>query len=161
MWWRWRSHPLLYLRGTGCLGEWLLGGDGLTVLCGSCLCTESRSKSMRAKGTLISEPRFSTPCEMRFFPCEKGKTAFSKKIPRQRPPLARCDFSHARKGKRPFQRKSLDKGRFPFLAWENRISQGVENRGSLISVPLALRGGGVQSERLSLSFGCFYQRKFL
>ena len=52
--------------------------------------------ALRAKGTLISEPRFSTPCEMRFFPREKGK---------------------------------------------NRISQGVENRGSLISVPLALRVG--------------------
>ena len=50
--------------------------------------------SLRAKGTLISEPRFSTPCEMRFFPRDTGK---------------------------------------------NRISQGVENRGSLISVPLALR----------------------
>ena len=35
-------------------------------------------KTLRAKGTLISEPRFSTPCEMRFFPREKGKTAFSK-----------------------------------------------------------------------------------
>ena len=32
--------------------------------------------TLRAKGTLISEPRFSTPCEMRFFPREKGKTAF-------------------------------------------------------------------------------------
>ena len=41
--------------------------------------------ALRAKGTLISEPRFSTPCEMRFFPREKGKTAFSKKSPRQRP----------------------------------------------------------------------------
>ena len=70
--------------------------------------------ALRAKGTLISEPRFSTPCEMRFFPREKGKTAF-------------------------LGGKSLDNGRFPFLAWENRISQGVENRGSLISVPLALR----------------------
>ena len=28
---------------------------------------------MTAKGTLISEPRCSTPCEMRFFPREKGK----------------------------------------------------------------------------------------
>ena len=50
---------------------------------------------------------------MRFFPREKGKTAFSKKNPRQRPlPLSRV-------GKNP-------------------ISQGVENRGSLISAPLAL-----------------------
>ena len=51
---------------------------------------------------------------MRFFPREKGKTAFSEKNPRKRP------FSLPRVGK-------------------NRISQGVENRGSLISVPLALR----------------------
>ena len=69
--------------------------------------------SLRAKGTLISEPRFSTPCEMRFFPREKGKMAFVEGF--------------------------FCNGRFPFLAWENRISQGVENRGPLISVPLALR----------------------
>ena len=35
--------------------------------------------------TLISEPRFSTPCEMRFFPREKRKMAFSKKNPLKRP----------------------------------------------------------------------------
>ena len=65
--------------------------------------------TLNAKGTLISEPRFSTP--------------------------VRCDFSHARKGKRPFHRKTLDKGRFPLSrVGKNRISQGVENRGSLISV---------------------------
>ena len=69
--------------------------------------------SLRAKGALISEPQFSTPFEMQFFPREKGKTAFSKKNPRQMP------FSLSRVG--------------------NRISQGVENRGSLISAPLALR----------------------
>ena len=33
-------------------------------------------RTLRAKGTLISEPRFSTPCEMRFFPREKGEMAF-------------------------------------------------------------------------------------
>ena len=33
-------------------------------------------ESLRAKGTLISEPRFSTPCEMRFFPRETGEMAF-------------------------------------------------------------------------------------
>ena len=39
-----------------------------------------------------------------------------------------------------FSKKNpLQKAIFPFLAWENRISQRVENRGSLISVPLALR----------------------
>ena len=70
--------------------------------------------SLRAKGTLISEPRFSTPCEMRFFPREKGKTAFVEGF-------------------------SLKRAVFPFSRGKNRISQGVENRGSLISVPLALR----------------------
>ena len=71
-------------------------------------------KSLRAKVTLISEPRFSTTCEMRFFPREKGKSAF-------------------------VERFSLKMAVFPFLRGKNRISQGVENRGSLISVPLALR----------------------
>ena len=33
-------------------------------------------------------------------------------------PPARCDFSHARKGKWPLSRVFLCKGRFPFLAWE-------------------------------------------
>ena len=51
---------------------------------------------------------------MRFFSREKGKTAFSKKDPR------RVAIS-------PFSRGKI------------HISQGVENRGSLISVPLALR----------------------
>ena len=60
------------------------------------------------KGTLISEPRFSIPCEMRFFPREEG---FS---------LKKAVF-------------------FPFSRGKNRISQGVENLWSLISVPLALR----------------------
>ena len=70
--------------------------------------------ALRAKGTLISEPRFSTPCEMRFFPRERGETAF-------------------------FKEKPSTKAVFPFSRGKNRISQGVENRGSLISVPLALR----------------------
>ena len=69
------------------------------------------TSTLRAKGTLISEPRFSTPCEMRFFPHEKGKMAIVE------------GFSLV----------------FPFSRGKNRISQGVENRGSLISVPLALR----------------------
>ena len=34
---------------------------------------------------------------------------------------------------------SFEKAVFPFSRGKNRISQGVENRGSLISVPLALR----------------------
>ena len=70
--------------------------------------------SLRAKGTLISEPRCSTPCGMQFFPREKGKMAFVKGF-------------------------SLTKAVFPFSRGKNRISQGVEHRGSLISVPLALR----------------------
>ena len=72
--------------------------------------------ALRAKGTLISEPRFSTPCEMRSFPTRERENG-----------LLREGFSL----KRPF---SLSR------AGKNRISQGVENRGSLISVPLALRG---------------------
>ena len=59
--------------------------------------------TLRAKGTLISEPRFST-CERRFFP-------------------------HARKGKRPFQRKTLGKGRFLFLAWEKSHLAGSRKSG--------------------------------
>ena len=47
--------------------------------------------TLRAKGTLISEPRFSTPCEMRFFPREKGENGqcrgffFEKTVFRERP----------------------------------------------------------------------------
>ena len=37
-----------------------------------------------------------------------------------------------------FSKKAI----FPFSRGKNRISQGIENRGSLISVPLALREGG-------------------
>ena len=61
-------------------------------------------KSLRAKGALISEPRHSTPL--------------------------RDDFSHARKGKRPFQRKALfEKAVFPFSRGKNRISQGGSKSG--------------------------------
>ena len=49
--------------------------------------------TLRARGTLISEPRFSTPCEMRFFPREKGKMAFVKGFSLKRP------FSLSRVGK--------------------------------------------------------------
>ena len=59
--------------------------------------------SLRAKGTLISEPRFSTPCEMRFFPREKGKTAFVEGF-------------------------SL-KSRFPFLTWEKSHLAGGRKSG--------------------------------
>ena len=61
-------------------------------------------KTLRAKGALISEPRFSTPCEMRFFPREKGKTAFVEVV-------------------------SLYKGRFPFLAWEKSHLAGGRKSG--------------------------------
>ena len=64
-------------------------------------------------------------------------------------PPARCDFSHARKGKWPLSRVFLWKCRFPFLAWENRISREVENRGSLISVPLALREDAIEAAILN------------
>ena len=58
-------------------------------------------------------PDFPPPAEMRFFSREKGKTDFLKEKP---------------------STKSV----FPFSHGKNRISQGVENRGSLISVPFAL-----------------------
>ena len=38
-----------------------------------------------------------------------------------------------------FKQKPSKKAIFPLSRGKNRISQGVENRGSLISVPLALR----------------------
>ena len=62
--------------------------------------------SLRAKSTLISEPRFSTVV-----------------------PPARCDFSHARKGKQPFQTETLDKGHFPCLAWEKSHVAGGRKSG--------------------------------
>ena len=34
--------------------------------------------TLRGEGTLISEPRFSTPCDMRFFPRDTGKMAIFK-----------------------------------------------------------------------------------
>ena len=55
-------------------------------------------------------------------------------------PLARCDFSHARKGKRPFQRGLfLDKGHFFPFSRGKKFASGRKSGGSLISVPLALR----------------------
>ena len=62
----------------------------------------------------MSEPRFSTPCEMRFFPREKGESGLRRGF-------------------------VFEKAVFPFSRGKNCISQGVENRGSLISVPLALK----------------------
>ena len=80
--------------------------------------------SLRAKGTLISEPRSLPP--------------------------ARCDFSHARKEHDLFRGFFSEKAIFPFSRGKNGISQGVENRGSLISVPLVLRVGiKVHSYKLS------------
>ena len=37
-----------------------------------------RRQTLRAKGTLISEPRFSTPCEMRFFPTRERENGLSR-----------------------------------------------------------------------------------
>ena len=58
---------------------------------------------------------------MRFSPREKGKTAFCRGF-------------------------FFEQAVFPFSRGKNRILQGVENRGSLISVPLALRVFVCQSE---------------
>ena len=55
--------------------------------------------ALRAKGTLISEPRFSTPCEMRFFPREKGKMAFVEGFSLKRPfSLSRVGNIASRRG---------------------------------------------------------------
>ena len=65
--------------------------------------------------TLISESRFSTP-------------------------LRHAIFFHAIQGKGHFQGKNPSKKAiFPLSRERNRMSQGVENRGSLMSVPWALR----------------------
>ena len=61
--------------------------------------SKSAIETLRAKGALNCEPRFSTPCEMRFFPREKGKTAFVEGF-------------------------SLKMAVFPFSRGKNRISQG-------------------------------------
>ena len=80
--------------------------------------------SLRAKGTLISEPRFSTPCEMRFFPTrerEKGLCrGFSLKWP------------------------------FPFLAWEK--SHLVGGRESGLTNSCAFGHQGFQDFRPGLKF---------
>ena len=65
------------------------------------------------------------------------------------PPLLspRLDFPESENGL--FKEKPSTKAIFPFSRGKDRISQGVENRGSLISVPLALRvfgGFGVRSQ---------------
>ena len=60
-------------------------------------------KTLRAKSTPISEPRFSIPCEIRFFPLEKEKMAFVKGFSLKRP--------------------------FPFLAWEKSHLAGDRKSG--------------------------------
>ena len=55
--------------------------------------------SLRAKGALISEPRFCTPCDMRFFPREKGEMAFVEGFSLKRPfSLSRVGKIASRKG---------------------------------------------------------------
>ena len=66
--------------------------------------------SLRAQGTLISEPQSSTPCDMRFFPSDTGKLTTLR----------------GSASKWPI---------FPVSLGKNRISQGVEDWGSLSSVP--------------------------
>ena len=73
-------------------------------------------KTLRAKGTLFSEPRFSSPLRDAIFHTRDRENDLFKEKPSKR-------------------------AIFPFSRGKNRTSQGVENRGSLISVPLALREG--------------------
>ena len=70
-------------------------------------------KTLRAKGTLISEPRIFYPLRDAIFPTREREKGLLKEKP-------------------------STKAIFPFSRGKDRISQGVENRGSLISVPLAL-----------------------
>ena len=97
-------------------GSWENGSDGsgFRFRFGSWATLKS-SLYPEGQRPFLSEPRFSTPCEMRFFLREKGKTAFVE-----------C-FSL----KRPFS-----------LSWEkSHLAGGRKSGGSLISVPLALRVG--------------------
>ena len=55
--------------------------------------TSTNMSTLRAKGATTSQPRLSTPCEMRFFPREKGKMAFVEGFSLKRP------FSLSRVGK--------------------------------------------------------------
>ena len=56
-------------------------------------------QTLRTKGTLISEPRFSNPCNMQSFPRDTGK--------------------------RPFSRTNPRKGYFPFITWEkSHVARG-------------------------------------
>ena len=70
--------------------------------------------SLRAKGALISEPRFFTPLRDAISPTRARENGLCRGF---------------------FFKKAV----FPFSRNKNRISQGVKNRGSLISAPLALR----------------------
>ena len=54
-------------------------------------------------------------------------------------PPARCDFPTQERGNDLCRGFFIEEAVFPFSRGKDRFSQGVENRGSLISVPLALR----------------------
>ena len=73
-----------------------------------------RIRFPEGQGTLISEPRFFYPLQYAIFPMRYGEKAI-------------------------FKEKPSTMAIFPLSREKNRMSQGVENRGSLISVPLALR----------------------
>ena len=70
--------------------------------------------TLRAKGTLISGPPIFYPLRDAILPTRERENGL-------------------------FNEKPSTKAIFPFSRGKNRISRGVENRGSLISVPLALR----------------------
>ena len=57
----------------------------------------------------------------------------------------------------------FEKAVFPFSRGKNRISQGVENRGSLISVPLALRvkRQTKNNEKLICDYRCSQETELL
>ena len=68
------------------------------------------SFTLRARGTLISEPDFY--------------------------PLRHAIFPSWHRENHLFKANPLKIANFPCVTWEDRMSQGVENRGSVISVPV-------------------------
>ena len=61
--------------------------------------TRPASTFPESQSTLICEPRFSTPCEMRFFPREKGKMALVEGFSLKRPlSLSRVGKIASRRG---------------------------------------------------------------
>ena len=91
-----------------------------------------RKEAPRAKGRLVSEPRFSTPCEMRFFPREKGKMGFVEGLSLKRP------FSLSRVGKIA-SRRGLKIGAHKLVClWLSGSKESFRARAGVPKMSLAL-----------------------